>query len=577
MSRFFYIKSNVKTTTDYRQNNRSSIYNKESKQPNPNLMKSVHFDLDYMRTKDDQKDYPSLITKKYIKREGNQNNPENSAPSVEMNFLTNYKNLRKITDNSPTFSSYNLQSKIIAANLSYEGPLPTSSSSLRATTSTSTSMQSLLASFYSPEYSTSQNISSRRNPRQTNTVRSPRTCFLENFERTQMLIRHSFIMNSNSIGNTSSYSVPNIHNPNLRAESPPSSLNKSTYDINFNLNIPQKAGFENSLSSSGIAVENEIGYEDYNLKVPYDEFQVTHFFEKTSKLAKTANLKSIIDSNGAENQNALQSFDLNDSRKRRGKKEKMSIVDSIISKYHPDQSTDFIQTKDSTDISANSIDFKKFRFDSDQEAKNNNFQFQAPKQQQQTKILIQEQDQDQELNQLSELSFSSQESLATSPSTSPSASPTSSPSSIKKGLSALDKNSQNLESEVMLSAKGSKQDDKYDEAIIISNGNKKMINLSEKLEKFRSTINIVRKTEEDFGDLLKSEEDDEETSSVKPNTLSEIKELPAEALSEPSLIFNDQLQEEDDRNKNENNENTKDSKNNENAIKGDENNQVDNS
>ena len=93
----------------------------------------------------------------------------------------------------------------------------------------------------------------------------------------------------------------------------------------------------------------------------------------------------------------------------------------------------------------------------------------------------------------------------------------------------------------------------------------------------KSTINIVRKTEEDFGDLLKSEEDDEDTSSVKPNTLSEIKELPAEALSEPSLIFNDQLQEEDDRNKNENNENTKDSKNNENAIKGDENNQVDNS
>lgn len=550
MSRFFYIKSNVKTTTDYRQANNSSVLGRDLKQPNFKLMNSSHFDYDF-----NQQRSSSFMAKDYIRREKNQNDPDNANTSVEMNFLTNYKNLKKFYDSPPVFSSYNLQSKIIAANLSYE---TNSSYDLSYRSNNSSNMQSLLSSFYASEYPRSE--ASKR--KQKTSFRAPRTSFLENFERTQMLIRNSFMLNTNSnIGGANSYSVPNIHNTKINANTKPS------YDSGFNIGIQPKTSFENSLSSSGIGIENEIQYDDYKLNVPYDEFQVTHFREKTfnyTNLAK-ANAKSCLEGNN--DQNEMPSFDTTELKKRRGRNEKMSIVDSIIAKYQPDNSGDFAQTKSSDHLSTNSTDFKKFRLDSDQDSNKLAFNFQKQQQQQQLQshqIRMQLQNQDEEIDQLSELSLGSQESIATSASTTPS----SSPKSNKQEFSLLEMGQLNSASEIMLDTKVPKQQqqqqvEKSDEAVIYSNGNKKLINLSEKLEKFRSTINIVRKTEEDFGDLLKSEDDDDETSSMKPSNSSELKELPTE-VSEPSLIFNDQLQDEMQGNKKDGNNADNDKANNEN-------------
>lgn len=530
MSRFFYIKSNVKTTTDYRQTNSSSGSSKELRQPNLKLSNSTLFNYD-----SNQQNYSSFLNKDFTRRERNQNCSGNANTSVEMNFLTNYKNLKKFYDSPPAFSSYNLQSKIIAANLSYEiRPSSTLNSN------TSPNMQSILSSFYMSDYQNSQSNKYRRSRGQCMSVRAPRTSFLENFERTQMLIRNNFMLNTNSnVGNLSSYSVPNIHNPKMTASS---SLNKSSYDAGFNLSMPPKTSFENSLSSSGIGIDNEVGYDDYKLNVPYDEFQVTHFRDKTLNYAKIAkaNMKSNFDGIGNDNQSEGLNIEINEIKKRRGRNEKMSIVDSIIAKYQPDPSGDFIQTK-SSDLSNNSSDFKKFRLDSDQEPSSTAFHLQNNKIQQGQHLLMQIQNQDEEIDQLSELSLGSQESISTSVSTTP----TSSPKLNKTEFNKLGMDQQNSASEVLIDSRSTKQNEKStDEAIIISNGNKKMINLSEKLERFRSTISIVRKTEEDFGDLLKSEDDDDETSSIKPSNSSELKDMQAEALSEPSIFFNDQLQDE---------------------------------
>ncbi|OHS96758.1 hypothetical protein TRFO_37010 [Tritrichomonas foetus] len=83
----------------------------------------------------------------------------------------------------------------------------------------------------------------------------------------------------------------------------------------------------------------------------------------------------------------------------------------------------------------------------------------------------------------------------------------------------------------------SKEEHVNEDSVILKDGNNKVIDLNEKLAKFRQTIRIVRKTEEDFGSFLKSDdggkpnnEDEKETNDVK------------EMDSEPSLIFNDQQQ-----------------------------------
>lgn len=88
---------------------------------------------------------------------------------------------------------------------------------------------------------------------------------------------------------------------------------------------------------------------------------------------------------------------------------------------------------------------------------------------------------------------------------------------------------------------------KLNDPVIISTSENKVINLTEKLAKFRNTISIVRKTEEDYGDLLKS---DEELAKEKED-INNSKDQEAINLSEPSLIFNDQQNSVDQENLNE--------------------------
>lgn len=84
-----------------------------------------------------------------------------------------------------------------------------------------------------------------------------------------------------------------------------------------------------------------------------------------------------------------------------------------------------------------------------------------------------------------------------------------------------------------------KKKEKVD-SLSVQNGNDNGLDLQAKLAKFRQTISLVRKTEEDYGDMFPQEKSKTENNNDdKDGDQSILKDTTNDMLSEPSLIFAD--------------------------------------